>query len=176
MVTQSFTVNSLQKAQTITFNAIPAQKVGGTLSVTATASSGLPVTFFVVPNGNCSISGSTVTFLNVGNCGVVANQAGNASYSAAPAVGQIIVVNNAMAQSITFKAIPAQKVGGTLALSATASSGLPITFVIVPNGNCSLSGSTVTFLNQGVCGVVATQSGNATYSAAAAVGQAIAVN
>jgi hypothetical protein len=181
LVTQTFTVNSAQQAQaqTITFNAIPAQTVGGSLSVSATASSGLPVTFIVVPNGNCSISGSTVSFLNAGNCGVVATQAGNASYLAAPAVGQIIVVNNATtqkSQTITFNAVPSQKVGGTLALSATASSGLPISYVIVPNGNCSISGSTVTFLNQGLCGVVATQGGNAAYAAAAAVGQAITVN
>jgi hypothetical protein len=176
LVTQSFTVSSGQQAQTITFNAIPAQTVGGSLVVSATASSGLPVTFSVVPNGNCSISGGTVTFLNVGNCGVVASQAGNASYLAAQAVGQIIVVNNSAVQSITFNAIPPQKVGGTLAITATASSGLPITYVIVPNGNCSISGSIVTFLNQGVCGVVATQGGNATYAPAAAVGQAIVVN
>jgi hypothetical protein len=81
-------------AQTITFNPIPSQVLGGTLTVSATASSGLPVSFVIVPNGNCSISGKVVTFLNVGDCGVVATQSGNATYSAAPAVGQIVVVNN----------------------------------------------------------------------------------
>jgi len=168
-----------QKAQTITFNAIPAQAVGITLVLSATASSNLPVTFSVVPNGNCSVSGSTVTFLNEGNCGVIASQAGNSSYLGAPAVGQIILVNNATppkAQTITFNAIPAQSVGHTLLLSATASSGLPVSYVIVPNGNCSIAGSTVTFLNQGVCGVVATQGGNTAYAPAVAVGQAISVN
>jgi hypothetical protein len=33
-----------------------------------------------------------VTFLNAGACGIIANQAGNASYSAAPAVGQVVQV------------------------------------------------------------------------------------
>jgi hypothetical protein len=170
------------QSQTITFNAIPAQSVGSKLTLQASASSGLPVTFSVVPNGNCSISGNVVTFLNVGNCGVNANQAGNSSYTAAPTVGQIIVVNNAVqttgktAQSITFNAIPAQAVGKSLTVSATASSGLPITFVIVQNGNCSISGSVVTLLNVGNCGVIATQSGNSTYAAAPAVGQIIVVN
>jgi len=84
---------STKAAQTITFGAIPAQHVGGKLTVSATASSGLPVTFILVQNGNCSISGNVVTFLNVGNCGVIATQAGNSAYSAAPEVGQIIVVN-----------------------------------------------------------------------------------
>jgi hypothetical protein len=49
----------------------------------------------VVQNGNCSISGNVVTFLNAGACGVIANQAGNATYSAAPAVGQVVQVASA---------------------------------------------------------------------------------
>jgi hypothetical protein len=169
-----------QQAQTITFNAIPAQVVPGSLTVNATASSGLPVSFSIVQNGNCSISGSAVTFLNVGNCGVIASQAGNSGYSAAPAVGQIIVVNSApakttTAQTITFGAISAQPVGTSLTLTATASSGLPVTYTVVQNGNCSISGSVVTFLNTGNCGVIANQAGNSSYSAAAAVGQVIVV-
>ncbi len=166
--------------QSLTFPPIPTQTYPtGPIVLSATASSNLPVTFSVVPNGNCSVSGSTVTFLNEGNCGVIASQAGNSSYLGAPAVGQIILVNNATppkAQTISFNAIPAQSVGHTLLLSATASSGLPVSYVIVPNGNCSIAGSTVTFLNQGVCGVVATQGGNTAYAPAVAVGQAISVN
>jgi hypothetical protein len=162
--------------QDITFNPIPAQVVGGTLTVSATASSGLPISFTIVQNGNCSISGNVVTFLNVGNCGVIAYQYGNASYNAAPAVGQIIVVNNATAQTITFGPIPQQHVGGTLTVSATASSGLPVTFSVVPNGNCSVSGNVVTFLNVGNCGVLANQAGNNVYAAAPQVGQIVVVN
>jgi hypothetical protein len=173
---QTFTVNSAPLPQTITFNPIPPQKVGTSLTVSATASSGLPASFTLVPNGNCSISGSVVTLLNTGNCGVVANQAGNGTYAAAPAVGQVIVVNaTQMPQTITFKAIPAQKVGTQVTVSATASSGLPVSFTLVPNGNCSLSGSVVTLLNTGNCGVIAGQSGNASYTAAPAVGQVIVV-
>jgi hypothetical protein len=93
--TATMTLVIPQQSQTISFGAIPAQVVGTTLTVSAAATSGLPVTFTLVPNGNCSISGSAVTFLNVGNCGVIASQAGNASYTAAPAVGQIVVVNSA---------------------------------------------------------------------------------
>jgi hypothetical protein len=164
--------------QTISFNAIPAQVVGGTLTPTATASSGLPVTFTVVQNGNCSVSGSVVTFLNAGACGIIANQAGNATYAAAPSVGQVVQVNppSQQSQTITFNPIPAQVVGGNLTVSATASSGLPVSFIIVPNGNCSISGNVVTFLNVGNCGVIATQAGNSSYSAAPEVGQIIVVN
>jgi hypothetical protein len=91
-LTQSFAVSG--EAQSISFGAIPSQAVGTSLTVSATASSGLAVSFSVVPNGNCSVSGNVVTFLNTGNCGVVASQAGNSVYAAAPTVGQIIVVTN----------------------------------------------------------------------------------
>ncbi len=163
-------------AQTITFGSIPQQHVGGTLTVSATASSGLPVSFTVVQNGNCSVSGNVVTFLNPGNCGVIANQAGNNTYAAAPSVGQIVVVNNPVSQTITFGSIPAQTVGTQLTVSATASSGLPVSFTVVQNGNCSVSGDVVTFLNVGNCGVIASQPGNNVYSAAPQVGQIVTVN
>jgi hypothetical protein len=169
-------VVNLPIAQTIAFGAIPQQHVGGTLTVSATASSGLPVTFSLVPNGNCSVSGDVVTFLNTGNCGVLANQPGNNIYSAAPQVGQIVVVNNPVSQTITFGSLPSETVGATLTVSATASSGLPVTFSVVPNGNCSVSGNVVTFLNTGNCGVLANQPGNNIYSAAAQVGQIVTVN
>jgi ribosomal protein S11 len=164
-------------AQTITFYDVPAQTVGTTLTLSATASSGLPVTYSIVQNGTCTISGNVVSFVQAGNCGVVANQAGNSTYSAAPAVGQVITVNNPLiAQTINFGAIPAQPLGTSLTVSATASSGLPVSFSVVPNGNCSISGSVVTFLQVGNCGVVANQAGNNTYAAAPAVGQVIVVN
>ena len=144
--------------------------------MSATASSGLPVTFTVVQNGNCSVSGNVVTFLNTGNCGVLANQAGNSTYAAAAQVGQIVVVNaQVMSQTITFNSIPSQKIGTSLTVSATASSGLPVTFTVVQNGNCSVSGNVVTFLNYGNCGIIANQSGNASYSAAPAVGQIVPI-
>ena len=60
---------------------------GGTAySVTATASSGLPVVFSADASsaGVCTVSGSTVSFVGSGTCTVDANQAGDGSYQAAP--------------------------------------------------------------------------------------------
>ncbi len=136
--TFTLTVPATQQPQTITFNPIPAQAVGNSLAVSATASSGLPVSFSFVPNGNCSISGSTVKFLNAGDCGVIASQSGNNSYAAAPNVGQIIVVN---------PAAPAGPAGFTISTSASLtlarSTGGTIPVTITPtngfNGSVSLS-------------------------------------
>jgi hypothetical protein len=173
-VSQNFVVNPL--SQTITFNAIPAQIVGTTLTVSATASSGLPVTFTVVQNGNCSVSGSMVTFLNTGNCGVIANQSGNTAYAAAPTVGQVIVVNSPTAQTITFNPIATQTVGTPLTLSATATSGLPVSFASATTSVCTVSGTTVSFLASGTCTIVASQAGSSTYAAAPTVSQSFAIN
>jgi hypothetical protein len=171
----SLTVTVPPQSQTITFNPIASQIVGGSLTLSATASSGLPVSFSVVQNGNCSISGNVVTFLNTGNCGVLANQAGNSSYTAAPQVGQIIVINNPTAQSITFGAIATQTVGTPLMLSATASSGLAVSFASSTASVCMVAGSTATFLATGTCTITASQTGNNVYSAAKPVAQSFTV-
>ena len=74
-------------SQTISAGVAPTVRVGGTGTVTATATSGLPVSFSVTPaNGYCSLSGTTVTGLAQGICSVYADQAGNAAYLAAPQI------------------------------------------------------------------------------------------
>ena len=93
-VQQSFAVVG---TQSITFTSTPSSPavVGGTYSPTASGgASGNPVTFSVDPSadGRCSTSGATVTFVAVGTCVIDANQAGNASYEAAPQVQQSFTV------------------------------------------------------------------------------------
>jgi hypothetical protein len=168
---------NLPGPQTITFGMIAAQKVGTPLTLTATASSGLAVSYASSTTSACTVSGSTAAFVAAGTCTITASQAGNGTYAAATPVSQSFSVSASTlkSQTIAFNPIASQKVGASIAVSATASSGLPITFVIVPNGNCSISGNVVTMLNPGDCGVIATQAGNTTYAAAPAVGQIIVV-
>jgi len=52
--------------------------------VQATATSGLPVTLAPAPMSVCTVSGNTFTFTGIGTCTIVATQAGNADYLAAP--------------------------------------------------------------------------------------------
>ena len=120
-VQQTFTVQRRQMAQSITFTSTPpaSPAVGGTYTVTASGRrSGNPVTFTIDPSSTssaCSISGSTVTFGQLGRCVIDANQAGNAKYQAAPQAQQTFTVNGTkIAQSITFTSVPRQStVGGT---------------------------------------------------------------
>ncbi|MGA9669515.1 MAG: hypothetical protein WBQ94_09920 [Terracidiphilus sp.] len=95
--------------QTINFGPIPVQPANSTFVLTATASSGLPVSFTSTTPAICSVSGSTASLLAVGSCIIQANQTGNPVYAAAPTVAQTFAVSLA-AQTITFAAIPAQAI------------------------------------------------------------------
>jgi hypothetical protein len=78
--------------QRITFASAPILTVGGVGTVTATASSGLPVTFSSLTPAICTVSGSTVTGAAAGTCTVAADQAGNANFNPAPQVTQNIAL------------------------------------------------------------------------------------
>jgi hypothetical protein len=71
--------------QTITFGPAPFVLVGGTGTLSATASSTLPVSFDTTPTV-CTVSGNVVTGVSFGTWIITANQAGNAQYLPAPQV------------------------------------------------------------------------------------------
>jgi len=176
-VTQSFTVNAALLAQTITFNNPGAQRAGTPLTLVATASSGLPVSFASLTTAVCTVSGTTATFLTAGTCSIQATQAGNATYAPATPVTQSFTVNaSLLSQTITFNNPGTQAVGTPLTLVATASSGLPVSFASLTTAVCTVSGTTATFLTAGTCSIQATQAGNATYAAATPVTQSFTVN
>jgi MBG domain/MBG domain (YGX type)/Abnormal spindle-like microcephaly-assoc'd, ASPM-SPD-2-Hydin/Bacterial Ig-like domain (group 2)/Galactose oxidase, central domain len=94
----SLTVTSGGKTnQTISLTGTPANAVYGTsFAVSASASSGLPVT--IIPSGVCTLSGSTVTMTSgTGTCTLTASQAGNATYNAAPNVTNSVTAQQATA-------------------------------------------------------------------------------
>jgi hypothetical protein len=74
----------------------------GSFTVAASVSSGLTVAF--TSSGSCTNSGTTYTMNSgTGTCSVIANQAGNGNYSAAPAVTQTVTATLAR-QTVTFTA------------------------------------------------------------------------
>jgi len=80
--------------QTITFNALNVVTYGDApISVTATASSGLTVTYSSSDENIATVSGSTVTITGAGTVTITALQEGNGTYNPAPAVSQELVVN-----------------------------------------------------------------------------------
>ncbi len=80
-------------AQTIDFPAPGDQSLASaTLSLNASASSGLPVAYASLTTQVCTVSGNTVSLIAAGTCTVSASQAGNASYAAAPTVARSFVI------------------------------------------------------------------------------------
>ncbi len=62
------------------------------------------------------------------------------------------------------------------ALSASASSGLPVSFTSNTPGVCTVSGNTVTLIAIGTCSITATQDGNATINPATPVTRSFGVS
>jgi hypothetical protein len=159
--TNSLTI--AKAGQTITFGALAAKTYGDpSFTVSATASSGLAVSF--AASGNCTIAATTVTITGAGSCTVTASQAGNINYNAALDVPQTFSIAKAN-QTITFAPLPDKTTNDPpFTVSATASSGLAVTFGVT--GNCTIAGTTVTITGAGSCTVTASQSGNSNFNAA----------
>src|ERR1700744_567474 len=127
----------------------------------------MPVTFTSKTGGICSVSGSQVTTLALGTCTIAADQGGDGSYFLpATTVLQSFPVP-ALPQSITFNSITPFMINASAPLSATATSGLAVTFSSQTPAVCSVSGTTVTGITAGTCTVAANQAGDATQWAAA---------
>jgi hypothetical protein len=158
--------------QTIAFGALPNVTFGASdFAVSATSSSGLPVSFSAT--GSCAVSGSTVHITGAGSCSVTASQAGNASFDPAADVTQSFSIAKA-SQSIAFGALPDRTLGDPdFALTATASSRLPVSYTAT--GSCTVSGSSVHLTATGVCSITAAQGGNANFAAAPSVTEGFTV-
>ena len=77
-----------RNTQTISFTVQATVIKGDSITLSATASSGLPVTFSV--SGPGTISGSTLTVTDTGTISITATQVGNNSYLPAIVVQQIV--------------------------------------------------------------------------------------
>ena len=157
-------------AQTITF---PGQSdiklTAGPVTLGATASSGLAVTYASQTSNVCSVTGSTVTLLTTGTCTIEASQAGTATvFEAAPVSISFTVL--AGDQTIEFPN-PGTKntsdfTGNGMGLSAAASSKLVVSFSSSTTNVCTVSGILVSKVAFGTCTITASQSGSSNFNAA----------
>ena len=174
-VTQSFTVQ--RGDQTIQFAGFGPVDFfdSAAFLLRATSSSGLPVTL-TVESGPGFMVGSILSIQSPGVIVIAASQDGDARFAPAPTVRQSVLVR-ATSQTITFAAPAPQTFapGKTVTLEATASSGLPVAFV-VSGGAATISGNLLTLTGAGVVQVTASQPGNSTYAAATPVTQVIQVS
>jgi hypothetical protein len=143
--------------QAITFSDPPDQYFGTSPTLTATATSGLVVTFTSSTPGRCTITtGGTLTFVAEGNCTINADQAGNASYLAAATVTQTLFVYSIVPGAPTIGTATAGNAQATVAFTAPASNGGAAisSYRATSNpggltGTCASSPCTVTGLTNG---------------------------
>jgi hypothetical protein len=174
--TQAYSITVNQGPQTVAFAPLTSPVTFGVPPVTLAATggaSGNPVTFNVV-SGPGAASGNTLTITGAGTIVVAADQAGNANYTAAPEVTRSITVNQA-SQTITFAkpASPIKLRVAPITLSATSTSGLPVSFNV--SGPATVSGNLLTLTAIGTVTITATQPGSANYTAAVPVTRSITV-
>ncbi len=80
-------------SQTISFASLGGKTYGdASFDLSATASSGLAVSFASATTATCTLTGSTVTIVAAGTCTINANQAGDSNYVAAPQVQQSFTI------------------------------------------------------------------------------------
>jgi PASTA domain-containing protein len=137
-------------------------------TVNAQATSGLAVAFSA--SGACTNTGtgSTNRFQmtsGTGTCTVMFNQAGDATYAAAPQVTETVTATKAD-QTIQQFDQPADKTWGDpdFDLGAFTSSGLDPTFSA--SGNCTVTGMSLHITGAGSCTVTAAQPGDANFNPA----------
>ncbi len=169
----------LAKPQTIQFATAPGLTLGGTATVTATASSALQVSYGTTTPTVCSVNASTglVTNKTVGTCIIAAEQSGNDTFAPAVQATQSLVVVHDPAQVITFGAAPGLVLFGSASVSASANSGLAVAYSSLTPAVCTVNASTgsVTNITSGTCTIAANQAGNANYNAAPQVTQSLTV-
>lgn len=163
-----------QRTQTIAFDPLPPVRVGiPPISLSASASSGLPVLFEVL-TGPGTITGNVLTVSAPGSITIRASQPGDLSYTSARLVDQTLLIEKAV-QTVSFNPpthvfLPA----APMALSASATSGLPLSFALLSGAGQLLDGQ---LLLQEVGDVViaAWQSGDSMYEAAPLIQRTIHV-
>jgi gliding motility-associated-like protein len=171
---QTLTVG--KSAQAITFAALPSKIFGdATFDGAATTTSGLPITYTSNNPLVAVIDSGKIKIIGVGTAVISVSQAGNANYLAATTGTQTLTVVKA-AQTVSFVTLSSKSFGSPkFDAGATASSGLPITYVssnalvaVIDSGKIKITGVGSTVIK-------ATQAGNSNYNAAVTVSKTLVV-
>jgi sugar lactone lactonase YvrE len=163
-------------SQTLSFDPLTPRTYGDPpFDLTATASSGLPVSFTSSDINIADVSGKTVTIHSGGTITITAIQPGDLDFLPSSPASQALSINKAN-QSVTFGAIASKTLGGpSFDPNASASSGLDITYS-TSSDKVAISGKQVSLVKAGRLTITADQAGNANFLAALPVEQNFCIN
>lgn len=149
--------------QTVTLTVTTPLSIGQQAAFTASASSGLPVDVSSTNTDVVTISNGELKAVAPGNVIIVAVQEGNDTYAEA-SVGKLVTVNK-NSQIVTFPTdLSGVKVGDQLQLTASSSSGLPVTFSSSDDSVATVSEDAVLYVrSQGAADITAIQAGSDIY-------------
>lgn len=171
-------------SQTITLSplptSVPLNQFVGNLLITASSSSGLPVTVtlgagsaatLLYENGNYYLTSIEQT----GTVTIIATQAGNDNYNTATVTQSFDVTKGN--QTISFDALAdaTYTPSLTVTLSATASSELPVSFAVTSGPATLANGNELTITGAGTVTVLASQSGDNSWNPATSVSRTLSV-
>jgi hypothetical protein len=145
------------------------------VTLTATASSGLPVTFRSATPSTCTVSGNQLTLVAAGECLVVASQSGGTGtdgtkWAAADETSQLFNVLKLTQTPVLPVGVVLRASGDTITLSATTSAGLPATYASTTPAVCTASGTTLSVVGLGLCQLSVTAPTDPTYGALSETG------
>jgi hypothetical protein len=149
----------------------------GTVPISASSTSGQPITYATSTPTVCSVSTTgVVTTLSTGICTITLNQAAAGNYAAAPQ--QTLTINvGAGTNIITFPALSNTAIGATPPVpAATATSGVTPTYTSSTMSVCTVtSAGVITDVVPGTCTITAAQGATGNYAAATSVSQSFQV-
>ena len=161
-VTKTLSIGKLD--QTITWNQdIANLQIGESVTLDATASSGLEIVYTSNNDSVASIDGTTLTVNSEGSVVITATQAGDETYKSASLERTFSF--GRMAQTITWNDdLTNLVINDTVILTATSDAELAIVYTVDNNTVATINGDTLFIIGAGEAIITASQAGNETYN------------
>ena len=167
-VSKTFTLRIDRAERTLTFPALPVKTYGdAAFNAGATTSSGEAVSYTSSNPAVAEVAADgTITITGAGETTITATVPESDNYTSRPSMSRTLTVAKA-AQAITFAEVgELRRDAGTVPLSVSASSGLPVALAIDDEEVATLSGTSLTILRLGTVRITATQVGDANHEPA----------
>jgi hypothetical protein len=143
-------------------------------TLTATASSGLGMTYSSSNLSVATAAGNVLTFLALGSSDITARQAGNGTF--APARYTKTLTVSPGDQTITFNPISTRNAGDVnFSPGATSTSGLPVSYTSSNTAVATIVSGMIHIVGGGTSLITASQTGNAFFNSALPVSQTLTV-